>query len=184
MPAPVIPTMPDPPARSDSKTQFNNKAFAWVAALGEYTAALNAFGEYLNSYTPPEGGPTFDTMTSTPGGSVTGILYISRILFPSGDGQGFIHGQITVTSIGEGIGAPTTIVTLPEGWRPDVSNGEVLLPCTLNWAEGPGTLTTETSNADLVLRIVDSNGNIQTIGINGSGSLNVNGTWRIPAPIS
>lgn len=52
MPAPTITPLPDEPLRSDAPATFVSKAEAWVAAFPGLTDEINAFGAYLNDYSP------------------------------------------------------------------------------------------------------------------------------------
>jgi hypothetical protein len=70
MPAPVITAAPDAPLRSESPSTFVTKAEAFVDWQADLPAELNAFGDYLNSYTPP-GGYTDENARDAIGSALT-----------------------------------------------------------------------------------------------------------------
>lgn len=46
----TITALPSPPLPTDTQSEFNTKAFAWVYALGTFTTEVNAFGVTLLGY--------------------------------------------------------------------------------------------------------------------------------------
>lgn len=94
MPAPIIDSFPPAPSMSDSKRVFNQKATAWVAAMEQFTAQINAFGEYLNTYTPP-GSTVFSMESVSPYGGVgTGSCRFYKVENSDGTGLAIASGTI------------------------------------------------------------------------------------------
>lgn len=101
MPAPVIPTLPDAPQRSDVPSVFVTKADAFVASMQPWGSQINAFGSYLNSLaltgvTGPITGTALTVSTGKMlGRTTTGTGAIEEITV--GSGLSLSAGVLTAT---------------------------------------------------------------------------------------
>lgn len=69
MPAPPVSTLPPAPAPTDSKTEFNVKAYPFVASLTTMAAEMNAVSDWINANLNSIGPSTFtDIVVDAPAG--------------------------------------------------------------------------------------------------------------------
>lgn len=85
MTAPVIRTLPDAPQRADEPATFVTKADAWVADIAGWTEDANAFGDFLNGYTPTGVSSNRTIMLSITGTALTASEVLGAIMPPTGE---------------------------------------------------------------------------------------------------
>lgn len=107
MPAPEIDALPPVPLRTEAAGTFTPKAETFLDSLDTFRTQVNAFGDYLDSYTP-EGSPTQEWAPNWTGDASWYLPVTSAMTIDQGNAQ---IGTGTITVEKSTNAAPGTFVS-------------------------------------------------------------------------
>jgi hypothetical protein len=166
MPLPTIPTLPDPPARTQDPGTFSDNADAFLGALPDWSAALEAFGAAIPEEIAPE---NFNSTSTTSLAIGTGsksltvqtgrLYYVGQYvgLFSTASPTNWMIGQVVSYNSGTGALVVNVTHTSGSGTLAAWTVGAVPVPAAnfrprvSDWSSTSGTATPDFDNFDLFI---------------------------------